>query len=197
MKYRADHLSAGQGSRRVPYGPVDTGRHLVRSVDVLAEHEPRPNVVLSSGYLVDLGEPAEYVHLRSRSTESLFQSSWLLATMISAARCARHSRPTRISWGHIGLTKGRSAAQRRSAPQTTAACGRSSARPSRAEPRCLMGTFILLDILGWIALLLWGLHMAQSFAPWAFATSPSHHDRLGRTATPNRPRWIQQIAASR
>jgi 3',5'-cyclic-AMP phosphodiesterase len=49
---------------RLAYGRVDTAAHLTRAVDHLGRLTPRPDVVLATGDLVDLGRPDEYRHLR-------------------------------------------------------------------------------------------------------------------------------------
>jgi 3',5'-cyclic-AMP phosphodiesterase len=49
---------------RLAYGRVDTAAFLARTVARLAELEPRPDVVLATGDLVDAGDPDEYAHLR-------------------------------------------------------------------------------------------------------------------------------------
>ncbi|MGE8099353.1 phosphodiesterase [Pseudomonas fluorescens] len=56
------HLKAGQ---RLTYGVVDTLGALRRAVDHLNASDPRPDIVVISGDLVDFGRPDEYAVLRS------------------------------------------------------------------------------------------------------------------------------------
>lgn len=49
---------------RLMSGRVDTGPYLERAVDHLLALDPRPDVVLATGDLVDAGSPAEYARLR-------------------------------------------------------------------------------------------------------------------------------------
>jgi 3',5'-cyclic AMP phosphodiesterase CpdA len=46
------------------YGHVDTSAFLARAVDHILHLDPRPDVVLGTGDLVDGGTPAEYARLR-------------------------------------------------------------------------------------------------------------------------------------
>src|SRR5262245_41643201 len=46
------------------YGVVDPAAYLKRAVDTLLALDPRPDLVILSGDLVDAGAPAEYVRLR-------------------------------------------------------------------------------------------------------------------------------------
>ena len=46
------------------YGVVDTAHYLKRAVDALLALDPRPDLVIVSGDLVDGGAPAEYARLR-------------------------------------------------------------------------------------------------------------------------------------
>lgn len=53
---------------RVPgrklYGALDTGGYAARAIATLAAVQPRPDIVLVTGDLVDAGSPAEYAYLR-------------------------------------------------------------------------------------------------------------------------------------
>jgi 3',5'-cyclic AMP phosphodiesterase CpdA len=46
------------------YGRVDTAGFLARAVEEVNRLEPRPDIVVITGDLVDKGDPAEYAHLR-------------------------------------------------------------------------------------------------------------------------------------
>jgi Icc protein len=46
------------------YGHVDTSAFLARAVDHILHLDPRPDVVLGTGDLVDGGTPSEYPRLR-------------------------------------------------------------------------------------------------------------------------------------
>lgn len=46
------------------FGHVDTARFLAEAVASLNALDPEPDVVIASGDLTDLGDPAEYAHLR-------------------------------------------------------------------------------------------------------------------------------------
>src|SRR5262245_6806726 len=50
---------------QLAYGRVDTETHLVRCVEHLARMTPRPDLVLATGDLVDVGLPEEYRHLHA------------------------------------------------------------------------------------------------------------------------------------
>lgn len=45
-------------------GRIDTGARLTQAIDYLNAFEPRPDLVLATGDLIDLGTAAEYAHLR-------------------------------------------------------------------------------------------------------------------------------------
>lgn len=49
---------------RLAYAKVDTAPYLQKAVDHLNALDPRPDVVLATGDLVDAGSPAEYARLR-------------------------------------------------------------------------------------------------------------------------------------
>ncbi|HYE91162.1 MAG TPA: phosphodiesterase [Terriglobales bacterium] len=53
-----------KGEGVLAYGRYDTSAFLARAVDHLLRLEPRPDVVLATGDLVDGGTPAEYARLR-------------------------------------------------------------------------------------------------------------------------------------
>jgi 3',5'-cyclic AMP phosphodiesterase CpdA len=50
---------------KLAYGRVDTAQMLRRCVDQLLRLDPQPHLILHTGDLVDLGQPQEYLHLRS------------------------------------------------------------------------------------------------------------------------------------
>lgn len=53
-----------KGEGVLAYGHIDTSGFLSRAVDHILHLDPRPDVVLATGDLVDAGTPAEYARLR-------------------------------------------------------------------------------------------------------------------------------------
>lgn len=49
---------------KLAYGVVDTADYLRKAVQRLNEQQPRPDLVVMTGDLVDSGDPREYAHLR-------------------------------------------------------------------------------------------------------------------------------------
>ncbi len=52
-----------KGDGVLAYGHIDTSAFLARAVDHILHLDPRPDVVLGTGDLVDGGTPAEYARL--------------------------------------------------------------------------------------------------------------------------------------
>lgn len=45
-------------------GEIDTAERLAQAIDFINSFDPRPDLVLATGDLIDLGRPEEYTHLR-------------------------------------------------------------------------------------------------------------------------------------
>jgi 3',5'-cyclic AMP phosphodiesterase CpdA len=69
------------------YGRVDTADFLARAVAEINRLEPPPDIVVLTGDLVAIGEPAEYDHLRGLLAPRRCRSSSFPVTTMRASRC--------------------------------------------------------------------------------------------------------------